>query len=341
MSTWRELIHGDPLTWLLEVDDINPAVRYLALRDIVGLPTKSPELLEAKSQAFAGGSIAKILGAQRPAGYWVKPGAGYNPKYSGTVWSVVSLAQMGTDASEPRVQKAADYVLTNTIAPVGWFSYNGTNSGFLHCHAGYIAQSLVDIGFGDDPRVISAVELHARLVTGDGIAPMGAEPDLRYYHYSPAPNFVCAANGGLPCAWGAVKAMKAFGAVPEARRTPTMRASVEQSKRFFYGTDLAVCRFPTRNNAKPSGNWFKFGFPNYYIGDLLEILEVMSRLGEGQDPRLEKAWSLVLNKQDEKGRWPMEYSYNGKMWTDIEVKGEPSKWVTLRALRALKAAFPD
>jgi hypothetical protein len=26
------------------------------------------------------------------------------------------------------------------------------------------------------------------------------------------------------------------------------------------------------------------------------------------------------------------------MWADIEVKGKPSKWITLRALRVLKAA---
>jgi hypothetical protein len=135
--------------------------------------------------------------------------------------------------------------------------------------------------------------------------------------------------------------MKALAAVPETHRTLTMNAAIEQGKRFFYGTDLTVCRFPTRANAKPSGNWFKFGFPNFYVSDMLEVLEVMSRLGEGRDPRLEKAWELVLDKQDAAGRWPMEYSYNGKMWSDIEVKDEPSKWVTLRVLRALKAAFPD
>jgi hypothetical protein len=32
----------------------------------------------------------------------------------------------------------------------------------------------------------------------------------------------------------------------------------------------------------------------------------------------------------------MTYSYNGKMWADVEQKGEPSKWVTLRAVRMLK-----
>jgi hypothetical protein len=32
----------------------------------------------------------------------------------------------------------------------------------------------------------------------------------------------------------------------------------------------------------------------------------------------------------------MEYTYNGKTWVDVEQKGKPSKWVTLRALRVLK-----
>jgi hypothetical protein len=34
-------------------------------------------------------------------------------------------------------------------------------------------------------------------------------------------------------------------------------------------------------------------------------------------------------------------SLNGKMWIDIEKKGKPSKWVTLRALRLLKRIKGD
>jgi hypothetical protein len=37
----------------------------------------------------------------------------------------------------------------------------------------------------------------------------------------------------------------------------------------------------------------------------------------------------------------MEHSFNGKMWIDIEEKGEPSKWITLRALRVLKTAYQE
>ena len=337
MPAWRDLVKDDSLSWLLELDQANPAVRYLALRDLVGLPEEYLELTAARSEIYRTGTIPQMLAAQNPIAYWVKPGAGYSPKYTGTVWSLTLLAQMGADKSEPRVKKAAEYVIKNALSPVGWFSYNGTPSGFIHCHAGYLGEAMFNLGFGDDPRVLSAIELQARLVTGEGIAHMGSENPVRFYHYTPAPGFVC---GNLPCAWGAVKAMKAISSVPEQQRTQTMNAAIKRGKELFFGADLTICKFSNREKGKPSSNWFKFGFPLFYIGDVLEVLEVMSRLGVGQHPHLEAAWKLVLEKQDATGRWPMEYSYNGKLWSDIEVKSEPSKWVTLRVLRVLKAAFP-
>ena len=35
-------------------------------------------------------------------------------------------------------------------------------------------------------------------------------------------------------------------------------------------------------------------------------------------------------------RWLMANCLNGKMWVDIERKGQPSRWVTLHALRVLR-----
>jgi hypothetical protein len=52
---------------------------------------------------------------------------------------------------------------------------------------------------------------------------------------------------------------------------------------------------------------------------------------------LANAFEFILEKQDDQGRWRLENTLN-RMWVEIEVKKEPSKWVTLRALRALKRA---
>jgi hypothetical protein len=86
-----------------------------------------------------------------------------------------------------------------------------------------------------------------------------------------------------------------------------------------------------------SSDWIKFGYPLSYTSDILEALEVLAGLGHAHDPRLANAIQFALAKQDAQGRWKLERTLNGKMWVDIEQRGKPSKWVTLRALRVLKA----
>ena len=82
----------------------------------------------------------------------------------------------------------------------------------------------------------------------------------------------------------------------------------------------------------------KFGFPLSYTSDILEGALALSEAGCARDPRLGHALDSILSKREEDGRWTLRHSLNGRMLIDIERKGEPSKWVTLRALRVLKAA---
>ena len=74
---------------------------------------------------------------------------------------------------------------------------------------------------------------------------------------------------------------------------------------------------------------------------MLETTTVLAELGYGRDPRLNDAMHLILSKQDSRGRWKLENSLNKKMWADIEARGKPSKWVTLRALRLLRVCAGD
>ena len=55
------------------------------------------------------------------------------------------------------------------------------------------------------------------------------------------------------------------------------------------------------------------------------------------DPRLDRAVGWLLEQQDATGRWANRYPYAGKLIVDIDAPGRPSKWVTLRACRVLKA----
>jgi hypothetical protein len=46
---------------------------------------------------------------------------------------------------------------------------------------------------------------------------------------------------------------------------------------------------------------------------------------------------LIAEKQVSPGRWVLEYNYDGKTWGTYGKMGQPNKWVTIRALRVLKA----
>jgi len=329
---------SNAMAWLLEDDADNPGVRCFTLTELLGRPASDPDVVAARRAVMERGPVPAILAAQDPAGFWEQPGAGYNPKYRSTVWSVIYLAQLGADPADPRVRAGGEYLLANAVAATGAFSADRTPSSYIHCLGGNLGAALLDLGFGGDERLMRALEVMARYVTGENVAPPGAkDAPLRYYAGTCGPGFRCGANDKLPCAWGAVKVLRALARVPEAWRTPAMRAALAATVDFLFSVDPATASYPAGYSDKPSTSWFKFGFPLFYVTDVLQIAEALAEAGYGSDPRLAATYDLILGKRDTESRWTMEYSYQGKTWADAEQKGKPSKWVTLRAMRVLKA----
>ncbi len=318
--------------WLLEPDDVG--VRYLAMRDLV--ESDASELKAAKKRAHTEGPIAQVLAKMAKEGYWEQPSVGYYPKYTGTVWSVILLAQLGASMEmDKRIATAGTYLLEHALTKDGHFTVNGLPSGTADCLQGNLCEALLDLGF-EDTRLDKAFEWMARSVTGEGIAPMQdkAAP-MRYYAGKCGPNFACGSNNKLSCAWGAVKVMLAFSKLPQGKRTLLINNAISAGVDFLFSKDPAKADYPCGYSNKPSGNWWKFGFPVFYVTDLLQNVEALVGLGYGNDPRLANTLRIIREKQDAQGRWLLEYDYTGKTWVDFGAKKQPNKWVTLRALRVL------
>lgn len=328
--SWLNAVNGDPLAWLLEPDSVNPGVRSFALRDLLDRPADDAEVVAAQTAAMRRGPVPAILDAQHPDGYWQKPGGGYG-KYRGTAWQIIFLGELGADPGDERVQRGCEYLLNHTIAANGGFACSNTTpvpSSVVHCLNGNLLASLIRLGWLDDPRVQQALAWQACAITGE-------EP-IRYYQSGTSgPAFACAVNAGQPCAWGATKAMKALADVPPAQRTSLIQQAIEQGVQLLLRYHLASADYPF--TGKISSAWFKLGFPLSYWSDVLETLSVLVALGYGRDPRLAEAYQWLMSKQNQQGRWKLENTVNGKMWVDIERRGKPSKWITLRALRVVKA----
>src|SRR5512136_805402 len=160
MPSWRDKLNGDPVPWLLESDRSQPAIRYYALRDILGRDEQDKEVKVAKAAIMSSGPVPVILAAQHPEGYWGKPG----PRYTGTMPALIYLAQFGADQADPRVRAGCEILLSRYIDSDGR-PYDGT-----YCTAANMGAPLMDFGWLEDPRLQAAMEWLAQKIAGEGLA---------------------------------------------------------------------------------------------------------------------------------------------------------------------------
>jgi len=317
----------NPIPWLVKEDSVNPGPRYFTLTDVLGKLDDDPEVLAAREKIMRTGPVPEILKHRDQEGYWAKPAPNYGPKYRGTLWQLIFLAQLGANGEEERIRASCDYVLDNYPAKHGGLSATGVQSGLIHCMQGNIIAALIDLGCLGDHRLDRAIDWLARSITGKGIAPSSEKKaPVRYLR---------SANDHLNCAWGAVKAMLALSKIPDSSRTLVVREAIDIGLEFLLSRDPSAADYPMGYSKKPNLSWFRFGYPIGYVTDVLQNLEVLTSLDQAGNPQLKSATSLLLQNQSEDGRWKMEYTYNGKTWVDIEEKKKPSKWVTLRVMRVL------
>jgi hypothetical protein len=341
---WKKALKADPTNWLLE--ESNPAVRYMTLRDIVDADEK--EVKVARAKAHREGPIATILDNMNPEGYWITPGLGYSPKFKSTVWSILSLAQLGASGEEDkRIQTACNYLLDHALVKGGQFTARQPSDMGL-CLQGNLLAALPELGC-TDKRLDTAFEYTARRVTDEGLSPKlnpdglapgeGIVGPFRTLKFITDPVFGCRTNKGLSCGWAGVSVMLAFSRLPAKSRSGLIKRAVKAGADFFFKTDPATADFHDSKSGVPNEKWWQFKFPDFYATDILKMAEALTALGYGADPRLAHTLSLIRDKQDENGCWPLEYvDRTRKMWVKYGAEGKPNKWVTLRAMRVLKRA---
>ncbi len=140
MAGWHDKLKGDPVPWLLENDKTQPAVRYYALRDILGRDESDRDLKAAKAALMTSGPVPVILAAQHPEGYWGKA-----PRCTGTMPAIIFMAQLGADAADPRIRRGCEYLLSRYIDSngrlLGGLSLKGTSISGFNCTAGSIGMA--------------------------------------------------------------------------------------------------------------------------------------------------------------------------------------------------------
>ena len=137
---------------------------------------------------------------------------------------------------------------------------------------------------------------------------------------------------------GVVKALKALAEIPPSLRSKDVKRSLDLGVEYVLRHHVYKRSHDLTRTAKPS--WLRFCFPLMYRTDVLEILLLLTDLG-CRDPRMQAAMDIVVNKQRPDGRFSLDSAPNGRHLVNIEAKGKPSKWITLRALTVMRRWGPS
>ena len=336
MDAWKKRLKHDPTDWLLGRD--SPAVRYLALRELLGRPSGDRDVLEAKADIMRVGAVPKILARQQAWGGWGTEDRFYTDKYRGTVWQLLILAEHHADGDDGRIQAACELVLRQSqdrqthgfstgesLSKSRAGATPGPDTWIVPCLTGNLTWALIRFGRLADARVAKAIDhmvRYQRFDDGAGVLP-------KRWPYDRFDN----CYGKHTCHMGVAKTLKALSEIPPASRSLAVKQTIAKAVEYFLVHHVHKQSHSPAKNAKPA--WTKFGFPLMYQIDALEVLGLLAVHG-CKDPRLQSAIELVLAKQRPDGTWLLESSFNGRFQVSIERRGRPSKWLTLHAMRTLK-----
>lgn len=150
-SGW-EALRGDSLPWLL--DESRPNLQWRVLVELVGRPSESPAVRRARGAANAVGPVAALLADLHADGEW-RSGATSWQRYSGSGWRLVAAVSWGADPHDPRLQAAAERILSLAPGAGGFAVREGGNPSPVV--TARLVQALVELGFGRHLRCQEAL----------------------------------------------------------------------------------------------------------------------------------------------------------------------------------------
>ena len=313
---------ADVTEWLLDSD---PALRWQVERDLLGEPESVWQTTRAR--VATEGMGARLLALQGEDGQWAggaffpadfdfegpeaAPGAGQ--PWTATTWSLNSLREWGLDASA--LEGTAEKIAANSRWEYDDLPYWG---GEVDC-------------------CINAFTLANGTWLGADVSSL---PQWFVDHQMD--------EGGWNCEWveGSTRASvystlssidgilwyeKATGGTPELTAARKKAQEYLLERRILYkvttgepvrpGVELLAYPQRSKYNVLHAVNYFR-------DASLYDGVE--------PDPRLAEAVEVIRRQRQPDGTWLQGYRYPGRVWFEQDVPvGEPSKWVTFLALRAL------
>jgi hypothetical protein len=295
----------DVIAWLLEGD---PAIRWQVMRDLIDA---EPETVAAeRARVVREGLGAAILARQGADGAWHRAD---EPDWLPTLHMSTLLLATGADPGDPVFDAAVARLATG----FRWHEEFGAMTFFEGEVEPCINGRALALG-GYTGRQTSSL---AQRLLDDQLDDGGWNCDAPRSQRSSFHSTICVLEGLLAYE-------RAVGAEPSATAARERGADYLLARGMFR-------RRSTGDIADPG--FLLLSFPSRYRYDVLRGLDYLRDAGVAPDERVDDAVQLIRDRRQVDGRWLLDASYTDGIDVSLgESLGEPSRWNTLRALRALR-----
>jgi hypothetical protein len=294
------------LDWLLDSD---PSIRWQVMRDLMGAPVAV--VAAERARVAVEGWGRRLLDQQRPDGQW---GDGVTtPFWWSNLYTMVFLRDLGVDPASERARGAIDRVRDR----VTWGPEFGDSPFFEGEVEPCINGRVVALGayFGERRDQLVDRLLSEQLADGGWNCEAERGSVRGSFHTT-----LCVLEGLLAFE-------QAFGA------QTGLRESRERGHEYLLSRRL-LRRLSTGEIVKRT--WTQLVFPPLWHYDVLRALDYLRAAQVRSDARVDEAVAIVSDRRQNDGRWLLDLKHRDTLYEDIAGKvGEPSRWITLRALRIL------
>ena len=297
-----------PTDWLIDSD---PAIRWQALRD---LADASPaEVAAERARVAREGWGAQLLAAQDADGRW--GGGTFFPRGTGTFDTLHVLYLLGPDPEDEAVQRAV-----SPVHEAARWDYDPSFRFFDGEVEPCINGRVVAIGsyFGRDMSSVVERLLSEQMADGGW--------NCEQENGSTRGSFDTSIN----VLEGLLEFERSAGASVEVRSARERGEEYLLERRLLHRLS---------DGEIPQPRWLEAGFPYSFNYDVVRALDYFRSARPEPDERMDEALDAVASKRGADGHWPLETAYHEQLAIDFgETVGQPSRWITHRALRILRWA---
>ncbi len=298
------------LDWLLDSD---PAIRWQVMQDLANAPAEAVSAERARVATEGWG--AQLLSLQQADGNWGGGAWVYN-SWSSTFETLMLLREMGLEPDSESARKAIARVKQNS----NWGQYHNHAPFFEGESEPCINGRVLAIGayFGEANGRLAERLLSEQLPDG------GWNCDAPESTRSSFNTTLCVLEG----LWG----------YEQATGDRRVKAARQRGEEYLLARGLYKSLRtgqPIEMDRKSKKDWRQLAFPTRWYYDILWALDYLRKTGAAPDARAADAAALIARKQTAEGAWLLETVHEGAEHFRMEAPGQPSRWLTLRALRVL------